>query len=83
MWLTIIALIAQLSDATLACNRLNTGNYYEANPILGDTCKSVLIRKSLIVAPLLIWNNKYAKISLITSGTLGVTLTLALDNGNK
>lgn len=75
MWLILFAILAQGLDAYSTCHALNHG-FRELNPILGNTCKSVITRKSLIVTPLLIWNNKYVKIGLIGSGAFGFTWNL-------
>ena len=64
-------------DAYSTCDKLNTGRYRELNPILGNTCKSVVTRKTLIVTPLLIWNKKQVKIALAVGGGIGFTINIS------
>lgn len=73
MLLTILAIVMQSLDGISTCNGLNSGNFKELNPIMGRTCKDVVIRKLVIATPLLVLNKKNIKIGLISAGTIGFT----------
>ena len=79
-FLISLTLLFQMADSVITCNKLNSGTHYEWNPVLGDTCKSVVTRKSLIIGTsYLIFPKKYRNllsISLTTSGAVGVFVTL-------
>jgi hypothetical protein len=78
-WLLLSAVLLQGLDAGYTCHKLNQGGYHETNPLLGNTCKDIIIRKTLFFTPLIIWNNKAYKVGLIVGGGIGLSVSIALD----
>ena len=74
------ALLFQTLDAMSSCDVLARGGK-ELNPILGNSCKSVITRKLIIgTVPLFISNKKFKKVylsTLIVSGGIGFTFNIA------
>jgi len=86
MWPIILALVLQTGDAAITCNMLYSGLYREVNPVLGNTCKDVVLRKSLIIGgSYLAFKNhsKWVSIGLISSGAVGITVNLYNVKRNK
>jgi hypothetical protein len=85
IFLISLALLFQTGDAVYSCNKINTGLYREWNPVLGDTCKSIITRKSLLITTgYLVLPKKFRNtfsVGLMVSGGLGITLSIKL-NGN-
>ena len=84
MWLLLLAILSQSIDASYSCHKLNQGGYKELGaPLIKDiNCKKIVIAKSLLFTPLLVFNDKqdkYWKIFLISGGGIGISLTIALD----
>ena len=80
-WLTILAIVAQLSDAALTCRTLSQGGV-ERNPVLGKrpSCGKVVGIKGaalflIPVAPKGRWRTTM-QLSNIASGSIGVPLPL-------
>lgn len=73
MWLLLFAILGQSLDMYSTCRHLNNGTGREVNFLLGDTCKSVVLRKSAIITPLLILNKKSINITLGVAGTVAFT----------
>lgn len=73
--LIAIALLIQTADGVYSCNRIQQG-YVELNPIYGSTCKSIAVRKALIIpSAYLLLPNKLVSIGLITGGGLGLAIS--------
>ena len=77
-WLLLSAVLLQGLDAGYTCNKIRQG-YVEFNPILGNTCTSIITRKALAFTPLIFWDNKYYKIGLVIGGGVGLSISIALD----
>lgn len=76
--LTILAIVAQLSDAGMTCNALKNGKK-ELNPLLPQSCAGVIAIKSATLVPLIPLKGKAQKIyagMMIGSGSIGITISL-------
>jgi hypothetical protein len=79
-WLFLGALLAQSLDAQSSCANIKNG-FKEVNPIYGNTCKSIVIRKSLLFTPYILifeggkWSKVYS-IGLIGGGAIGFTINI-------
>ena len=75
----LLAVWLQALDAYTACYNLNRGGI-EYNPILGNTCKTVIIRKVMIAGiGYTLFDNKKVSIALAVSGSVGISITIALN----
>lgn len=73
--------VAQGLDVGTTCAGLRSGRFYETNPMLGSTCRSVVIRKAALSAGTVIaaeWLRKRGKKRLATTLVLIPTATGAL-----
>lgn len=79
-WLLVLAILAQSADATYSCKAPNGGR--ELNPLLGQSCRSVVLRKSAAFTPILVLPPKYGvawKAGLIGGGVGGLTVSIVLN----
>lgn len=71
-----LAIFIQSLDTYSTCQALSN-NRFELNPILGSSCKDIIIRKSAIIIPgYLFLNKKWFSIGLIAGGTIGFTINI-------
>lgn len=80
MWLFLTAVLMQGLDAQSTCYNINHG-FKESNILMGHTCKSVIIRKSILFTPYVFvlddkWGKRYS-IALMTGGAIGFTLNVS------
>lgn len=80
-WILALAIAVQTADAANTCRGLASGAR-EANPLLGQSCASVVAVKAAFFSPLVVPIGRRAKnvigVGLIAGGGVGVTLSLRL-----
>mgnify|MGYP003396565162 CR=1 FL=1 len=87
-WLLLSAVLLQGLDASYTCNKLSTGHYKEVGSyyLFGSTsCKKIVMAKSTLFVPLVLFddkNDKRWKIFLMTTGGVGLSVSIALDKDN-
>lgn len=78
--LLLAALLVQAADAATTCQHLRRGTGRELNPLLGQTCQQVVLRKTAVIAPgLILTRGKFRtafSVGLIVSGGVGVSVNL-------